>query len=565
MASKKTDSPKQSKPLTLVKREAPVTPTEHEVKLDEHEAVIFEKAVRALADDLDTYRRGGVLVHVVRDAPERSTYRGKAGAQRPGTLGIKTMARPTLGLRMAMAANWIGRKGKGYAKASVPREVVDQVYEAGHWPGVRDLLSVSDTPTLRPDGTVLQENGYDDRSGIFVQMTHKFPTVAETPSQSDASRALARIADLFCDFPFANPVAKSAAVALALTIVGRPAIDGPTPLFIAHASTPGTGKSLLQDLAVAIATGTIPEHNARLPKEEEEARKIVTSILSSGARVAMFDNATGRVGSPVLDALLTSRSWTGRILGRGAMAKLPVQTVFMTNGNNLQIKGDLARRAIVIELETREARPELRAEFKYGTEVAQYAREHHGELLAAALTVLRAWTASGQWQPSASWGAFDSWAALVAGAVQFAGMPSPLGARATDVTDGDENLALLTSALDELARLDVGDFRVRNLLSELYGSQSPYEGAVGAALREVFEELAPPLRAGGEPDAQRLGWWLRSMKGRVSTSRRRLVQAGVTHGVARWRVESMDGAPPLEPPPSADVVDDLDEQPDFPF
>jgi len=569
MASKQSDTKKPSQPIAKVKRDVVdevAGKRVHEVKLDEHESVIFDKAVAALADDLDTYRRGGVLVHVVRNSPERVTYKRKAGAVRPGMLAIKVMARPTLGLRLATAARWIDMKGKGYVKAPVPKEVVDQVYEAGHWPGVRDLLSVSDSPTMRPDGTVLQESGYDDRSGIYVQLAQKFPKVAEEPTQLDAAKALARIADLFCDFPFANEVAKSAAVSIALTIVARPAIDGPTPLFIAHASTPGTGKSLLQDLAVAIATGSIPEHNSRLPKEEEEARKIVTSILSSGARVAMFDNASGKVGSPIFDALLTSRTWTGRILGRGAMATMPVQTVFLTNGNNLQIKGDLARRAIVVELETTIANPEMRDGFKHGHEVAQLARENHAELLWCALTVLRAWTSSGKWQPHASWGAFDSWSSLVGGAIEYAGMPSPLSARATSASiGGDENLGQLTALLDELARLDVGEFRVRSLLSQLYGAQGPYEGIVGDALREVCEEIAPPMRAGAEPDAQRLGWWMRSQKGRVSTSRRRLVAAGNTGGVARWRVESMTGAPELEPPPATPYDGPDDEQAEIPF
>jgi putative DNA primase/helicase len=72
----------------------------------------------------------------------------------------------------------------------------------GHWQLPR-LWSAISSPTLRPDGTVLQEPGYDAATQSWYDPCGiEFPKIPESPTREDAEAALKKFSKAFDSFPF---------------------------------------------------------------------------------------------------------------------------------------------------------------------------------------------------------------------------------------------------------------------------------------------------------------------------------------------------------------------------
>src|SRR5690606_39992025 len=65
---------------------------------------------------------------------------------------------------------------------------------------LRELVTISDTPIMRPDGTILFERGYDAATKTILEpsVTIKVP---DSPTMEDAFQARDRLMALLVDFP----------------------------------------------------------------------------------------------------------------------------------------------------------------------------------------------------------------------------------------------------------------------------------------------------------------------------------------------------------------------------
>ena len=213
-----------------------------------------------------------------------------------------------------------------------------------------------------------------------------------------------------------------------LTPLLRPAISGPAPLALIDAPQAGTGKSLLVEVAAIIATGRSGEMIGA-PQDPAEWAKLLTTILRSGVTVAIFDNVDHPLNDPSLAKVLTESIHRDRILGTHDEIVVPVKTTFFATGNNLQVGGDMPRRCYRIRLDAESSRPADRTGFAISP-LKDWAQEHRGELLAALLTLARAWYAGGCPRPKVKpMGSFESWCRVVGGILEFAGIDGFLGNR----------------------------------------------------------------------------------------------------------------------------------------
>jgi hypothetical protein len=127
-----------------------------------------------------------------------------------------------------------------------------------------------------------------------------------------------------------------------LTPICRPAIEGPTPLALVDATTQGSGKTLLTEIASLIATGRAGALFTA-PREPEEWRKQLTAILREGSTMVVIDNVKYRLDSAELCKALTAENYGDRILGQSSTVTLPVRCAWVTNGNNIQLGGDMPK------------------------------------------------------------------------------------------------------------------------------------------------------------------------------------------------------------------------------
>ena len=499
-------------------------------------ARMTDEGVAALAKDPRAFQRGGVLCHVV-TVPDGPTPKGKELRRSPGAPIIRTMAPPTVRERLSAAATWVkyNGKSKSHVPCLPPESVVGAVAARGEWGGVRPLVSVSTSPTLRPDGTVLQQPGYDADTATLYWPREAYAEVPERPTLEDAKAALEVLREVVCDFPFARPEHESAWLAGLLTMLARPAIDGPVPLFAVDATTRGTGKSRLVDAAVWLAHGQDAARTS-LPDDDDEMRKRITSLVLEGDPAVCLDNINTAIALPSLDAVLTSMTWKDRALGTNTNVTAPHRAVWWATGNNLVLGGDLSRRALHVRLESPLENPEERTGFKH-PELIPWVRANRKKLVACALTILRAFVVAGAPYEGGIWGSFEAWSRLVPGALVWVGAATPLLARATQDPALDDEKRSLMVLIEGLRRLcpatmleaPVTPLSARSIIDSLYPDRDPHDGPPPPDgyenLRDAIEQETRS-QPGRKPEARRLGKWLQRVRGRV---------------IAGWCLERVDG------------------------
>jgi hypothetical protein len=506
-----------------------------------HLPELVDAAQSALARDGEVYQRGGELVVVQRD-PE-PTLGGGLGAAH-----VRAVDKHALRARLAGLAQWVKpKKSKDewtFHPADVPVDVVDALRGRREWPDLQPLIGVVETPTMRPDGSVLDVTGYDEPTGLVFSAARGFiwPPVVDAPTLDDARWACASLREIVCDFPFAKPAHESVALAAILTTIGRPAVDGATPLFLFDATTPGTGKSLLAHVVATLATG----HSAgvMIPTEQHEQEKRTTALLLAGERVILIDNVDRPLGGAAVDAAITADIWHGRRLGLSEMVRVLHRSTWIATGNNIAMKGDLARRCLRVYLVPGIERPEERGGFRH-PDLLAWVRRERGRLVSAALTLLRAYVVAGMpaaAAPRQPFGGFGAWSRLVRGALMWVGLPDPNETRSEirEVSDGThEARGTLLGAWFEV----FGPARktVRAVLSvveaQSFGGTGGAQSPAIEQLREGLIELAGDKR--GEINPRQVGWALRRMVGRVVDG---LVLERISEkrAGAAWRVQATE-------------------------
>lgn len=523
-----------------------------EIVNDMHEVVLHTTEALAADPRINLYRRDGSLVKLVRSS---STNDGRRDAGLP----ICRCVQPAALLEyLTLTARFV--KYDGRVKDLVPclptAQLISGVFQRGEWPGMRSLVGVIETPFLRADGTVAQVPGYDEKTGYVLCPHEPFDMVADAPTQADAKAALASLADLFCDFPFARAdeqktwrthdlskdIDKAVALAAILTLIARPAIGaGNTPAFLFSANNRGTGKTLIADVVCIIATGRVAPKTG-YPSEQEEMEKTLGSVAIEACSVLSFDNINTRFGGGAIDLTLTcGGSKKFRVLGASEMKQCTWRTVVMATGNNMNVRDDTGRRALICKQDTDWERPETRdsAAFKYPRLLAHVA-EHRRELVAQALTILRAHAVAGH--PSAGvkpLGSFEEWSKYVASAIVWAGGADPTLALAESEAGDDPAKAALTTLFENWHRLcpaDGGGIKAGEALAKLYPSRKAGEPPLDDSLndlREVVDLLCQ--KRGAHIEARQFGEMLRKYKNRVIGSLR-LTARSAMGGVNRWAV-----------------------------
>ena len=71
------------------------------------------------------------------------------------------------------------------------------------------IAGIITTPTLRPDGTILKDAGYDPATQLLLIDPPPMPAIPENPTKDDALAALKLLKELLAEFPFVDDVSRS--------------------------------------------------------------------------------------------------------------------------------------------------------------------------------------------------------------------------------------------------------------------------------------------------------------------------------------------------------------------
>ena len=485
------------------------------VVIDTEEHRVVAETIAALTADPDLYKRGGILVRVIRD---RQPTDGILRCE--GSATIQAIPAANLRERMTRVATFTKLNRKGEEVAAHPAAwLVSAVEARAEWDGVLHLMGISDTPILRADGSIWQQAGYDERTGVLFEpaMGASFPTIQPEVNIDDAHAALESLLEVVCDFPFESEEHKAAWLAALLTPLARFAFAGPSPLFLIDANVCGAGKGLLAQTIGRIVLGREMPVSSYV-HDSDEMRKKLTAIAIAGDRLILFDNLDGVFGNDSIDRALTSTRWKDRILGRSEEVELPLIPSWYATGNNVQVAADTMRRIIHVRLDCLSERPEERSGFKHENLLA-WIGGNRGRLLMAALTILSAYLKRGHASKHLKpFGSFEGWSSVVREAVVWVGLPDPCLTRTKLAESADTTGDTLSQLIAAWECYDTsGDgFVLSDVLNRLYPSQrehAPYDDASNA-IRSALENVVgcPP---GKPPTPRQVGNKLRHFRRHV--------------------------------------------------
>jgi hypothetical protein len=299
------------------------------------------------------------------------------------------------------------------------------------------------------------------------------------------------------------------------------------PLGLITANTPGLGKSYLAHAIPLILFGrtasvtTLPE-GSNMQNRGDELRKRIISQIEGGETFTLIDNVSRTSGadfsSPELEAFITSSDFSDRQLGsntKKAGGRHRMQIV--VTGNGTSPGEDLADRTLFVKLESNE--PNRRHHFTpTNGDFLEYCRQHRKELLAATLTIVKAWLVEGSPKPHTAngFGSFPDFNRIPIAMIHWTTGIDPLDGRLDDIRESDtkaQSRAALISNWNELLGtepLTCGQIleRIKSpSLGNTYGSEQI------SAFKEALLELVPgTFRVDDLPAAKQLGRALRGME-----------------------------------------------------
>ena len=278
-------------------------------------------------------------------------------------------------------------------------------------------------PTLRPDGTILSQPGYDDATGLlYIPDDTELPPIPEHPTHDEAMSALAVLKnELLPGFPFATPADRATALSHILSSCAR-RYFAHAPMHCFSAPVAGSGKGKLVNIAAVISEGQ-PASATDFTPDTEELRKNIEASLMQGISTFNLDNVDAPLGGRRICSLITEDSAQVRILGQSRVVKIACS---YRSRQMATICGSRATCGAAPSFATSIPRGHLE-NWDFNFDPVERARANRGKYVAAVLTILLAYIKAGYPIKVPQWGSFEDWGKLIRGALIWLGEVDRVG------------------------------------------------------------------------------------------------------------------------------------------
>jgi putative DNA primase/helicase len=453
---------------------------------DLHAAVdATEKALIAVKRPV-YFRAGGLVEPIYR-------FEKTAEANRDTLVTVfQKLNTPRLGYmtaKHAAAFQKYDARTKRWERIDPPEKVIEMLLSLGHW-GFPTARGIINSPTMRPDGSLLLSEGYDEQTQLWMKMSGdiEMPPVPERPTKDDALAALKKLKALMAGFPFVDETALAVALAGAMTPVLRGAFEF-SPMFFFRAPESGTGKTFLVAVISMIATGRAPAA-ASATEDTDEMEKRLQADAFEAKPILSLNNLAHDLDSALLCQMLTDGIISIRPFGRNDVkhdCDCRGITVF-ANGNNVRVVGDLVRRTLTAPLDANLEKPEER---KFDFDPVEEVKAHRGEYLAAIFTIARAYIAAGcPAVKAAELNGFNAWSRIVRHPLIWLGCADPVESMA-DARQNDPQRDALRDRLEALAEA-FGDkqFTAKEVVAKMQEVKSSMYGRPEPAHPELIDAFS---------------------------------------------------------------------------
>ena len=402
----------------------------------------------------DLFVCDGRIVHVEEVSGSASAVAGGADEDSPLPVTATEVGAPQLASLLASStftyAAKMGKDGQETEEEVTPKsEWLRAVLAPKKW-NVSPFRGIAGAPLLRPDGTLLQDPGYDQQTGLYLASKIPLWKVPERPTRKHVEEARSFILDRFlCDFPWVDEADRANYVGVLVTPILRKFTRALSPFVVYTATMPSSGKTILTGgpgMLYGQRVLTWPEGEA----SDADLKKSITSVFGDPVGTVIFDNlAEGTViKSPVLARLITGQTWDERLLGGNTIGSYANDRLWCATGNNLQLGGDMATRTVMIRLDPDMPRPEERTQFAIPN-LDQWIMEpaNQRQMLWHLLVLVLDWTSNGHPEaPGVNMRQFSLWARHIGGFLEHHGIKGFL-ANVESVRGSDDDAAIWGSFL----------------------------------------------------------------------------------------------------------------------
>jgi putative DNA primase/helicase len=464
-----------------------------------------------------------------------------------------------------------GQKEIKLVPCGAPDKVLSRLLRVKHWK-IPQCIGLTNCQTMRPDGSLLTEKGYDTATGVYAFWDDGcvLPPIPARPTKKDAQRALQTLLDLIAELPFVSAVDKAVAVAAIMTPVLRVAFDF-VPLFLVLAHQSGTGKSFLQDVISAIVNGR------RCPvvdisEDTAEMQKQLGALLLEGATIVALDNMDKDLKSKLLCQMITQSAIKVRILGKSEMPEVEWRGTLVANGDNIRVTKDLVRRTLTTNMNIAMERPETR---KFNFNPVHEVLKDRGRYIAAVLTIALAYRVADDKVAVTPLNGLEAWTRGVREALVWLGMVDPVFSQEQSYADDPyRTAASRLLALWKEYFGSVQSFKAKDIFDAAH-EKEPIRNEQGEQIwrtdggpefklrrQEFYDLLMEQCSERGRIELGKFGIWLRSLHNQVYALTRLEGDQEVADGSyrltiavktkpPRWKLEQVDPATAGVAEPSA--------------
>lgn len=413
--------------------------------------------IRAVTAAIDTgkipglYVCDGRIVHIGEISGSAAAVAGSADEDSPLPVAATEIGPAELAALLASATytytTRLAKDSQEIEEEVTPKsELLRAILAPRKW-NVSPFRGIAGAPLLRPDGTLLQDPGYDKQTGLYLASKIPLDPVPARPTRKQVEQARSFILDRFlCDFPWIDEADRANYVGVLVTPILRKFTRALSPFIVYTATMPSSGKSILTGgpgMLYGQRVFTWPEGDA----SDTDLKKSITSVFGDPVGTVIFDNlAEGTViKSPILARLITGQTWDERLLGGNIIGSYANDRLWCATGNNLQLGGDMASRTVMIRLDPDMPRPEERPPSAFTIpNLDQWIMEpaNQRKVLWHLLVLVLDWTGSGHPEAAAmAMRQFTPWARHIGGFLDHHGIKGFL-ANVDSVRGSDDDAAI---------------------------------------------------------------------------------------------------------------------------
>ena len=477
-----------------------------------HEAANRQLIQQQIIADPELFNRNGLLVRL--RVPE--TDEMVEGTEWKGDMPGTTMAKPADVMLCAERLVWMRNGKQGPYRVHPPRPFVGDYIPQVGGQGARPLRGLTRLPHIGDNGNICCFSGYDPETGLYNDKPINLG-IPPTVSRDEARQLGDKLLYPFSQYTFKNPEqARATALAAIITILERPYLPH-APMFIFRSAMAGTGKGKLGRALTELAFANAPAKVTWGGGPEEFEKRLAALLLQTPSAI-LIDNANGMmIKGDLLESIITEGYADIRPLGHSEIIRVHNRAFLMLTGNNPIITGDMARRALPIDVEPKSPDPDRD---RYPFDPVEYVGQHRKDLLEAAFSIMRAFRQAGMphYPELPAVGSFKEWSRKARDLVYWL--------TDCDVSEGfhlnkaedphRQNDASLLEALydlyfdkhkspgsKEFKSADV--MAVYERVKQPHGNATPSERAVYSALNEVLGDR--------KVNSKNLGYWGRRANG----------------------------------------------------